>query len=94
MSQELLEEAIRVKAHADCLYDEGQVAQAVARMAGQITSDLADKDPIVLAVMNGGLIPAGLLLPRLQFPLRVDYLHATRYREGTTGHELVWQRSE
>jgi len=44
----------------------------------------------VLVVMNGGLIPAGLLLPRLAFPLKVDYLHATRYRERTFGTDLKW----
>jgi hypoxanthine phosphoribosyltransferase len=43
--------------------------------------------------MNGGLLPTGLLLQRLPFPMKVDYLHATRYREKTVGSlELMWQR--
>jgi hypoxanthine phosphoribosyltransferase len=40
--------------------------------------------------MNGGIIPSGQLLPRLQFPLQLDYIHATRYRGGTRGHDLQW----
>ena len=47
----------------------------------------ASRDP---TVMTGGLILAGRLLPKLIFPLQVDYLHATRYRGDTSGGELHW----
>jgi hypoxanthine phosphoribosyltransferase len=40
--------------------------------------------------MNGGLIFAGQLLPRLAFPLECSYVHVRRYGQGTTGGELVW----
>jgi hypoxanthine phosphoribosyltransferase len=40
--------------------------------------------------MVGGLIPAGNLLPRLDFPLEVDYIHATRYGNEMQGGELNW----
>jgi len=30
-------------------------------------------------------------MSRLQFPLEVDYIHATRYRETTSGDELEWR---
>jgi len=43
--------------------------------------------------MNGGLVPTALLMPGMRFPWKLDYLHATRYREATTGTELVWQRT-
>jgi len=93
MNKELLQEAENVLRQADCIHDEASVDAALESMAVQISTDLEDLNPIVISVMNGGLIPAGLLLPKLAFPLRLDYLHATRYRESTTGHELVWQRS-
>jgi len=93
MNSAILDEAKAVMANADCIHDQAAVDTALDMMAEQIVSDLADKNPIVISVMNGGMVPAGLLLPKLTFPLKVDYLHATRYREQTTGTELVWQRS-
>ncbi|BAP21595.1 hypoxanthine-guanine phosphoribosyltransferase [Pseudomonas aeruginosa] len=42
-------------------------------------------------MMNGGLIFSGKLLPLLDFPLELSYLHATRYRNETSGGELFWK---
>ena len=36
------------------------------------------------------MIPTGHLLSRLNFPLEVDYIHATRYRGTTRGGDLHW----
>lgn len=77
---------------ADLLFDKAAVEQALDNMALEVTNALADTNPIILPVMNGGLIPAGLLLPKLNFSLEVDYLHATRYRGETSGQELAWFR--
>lgn len=75
---------------ADELCTPEQVNAAYDRMANAITEQLGDSDPIVICVMSGGLIPAGHLLTRLNFPLHVDYLHASRYRGETRGGELHW----
>ena len=45
---------------------------------------------LLLCIMNGGLILAGKLATLLDFPLQIDYLHATRYRGETRGAELNW----
>jgi hypoxanthine phosphoribosyltransferase len=81
----------QVMAEADCLYTAEQLDAAIAGMAEQIGADLAERDPLVFCVMNGGLIFAGKLLPLLNFPLEVSYLHATRYRGETSGGELFWK---
>ncbi len=86
----MAEDPHKARANADCLYDAAEVDAAIDRLAAAITRDLAQSDPVVLVVMNGGLIPAGHLLTRLDFPLRLDYLHATRYRERTRGGGLHW----
>jgi hypoxanthine phosphoribosyltransferase len=83
-------EAKAVYEKADRLYSLDEVTTAMKRIAGEITDLLQDADPIVLCVMNGGLIPTGDLLTSFDFPLRVDYIHATRYREQTTGSDLHW----
>ncbi len=42
-------------------------------------------------MLQGGLIPAGMLAPRLAVHIEQDYLHATRYRGDTTGRDLEWR---
>ena len=79
--------------NADCLISQEQVERALDRMAEEITRDLGDKLPVFYCVMNGGLITTGHLLTRLGFPLEVDYLHATRYRNELRGGELFWRVS-
>ena len=60
-------------------------------MAVEIHEKLNEKNPVIICVMVGGLVPMGNLLPRLDFPLEVDYVHATRYRGEITGGELHWK---
>jgi hypoxanthine phosphoribosyltransferase len=79
---------------AELLFDPAAVEQAMDRMAERISHDVADSDPVLLCVMNGGLVPTGMLMTRLHFPLRIDYLHATRYRERTTGTDLQWKKRQ
>jgi hypoxanthine phosphoribosyltransferase len=75
---------------ADLLHSQQAVEAALDRMAAQITAQLADSNPLLLCVLTGGIIPTGQLTTRLDFPLQLDYLHATRYRGATRGGELNW----
>lgn len=84
------QQAYAIYSEADCLYDRSEIEAALDRMALDISYALAEANPLVITVMQGGLITAGMLLPRLAFPLQVDYLHATRYRGETSGAELHW----
>ncbi|MFG1488524.1 hypoxanthine-guanine phosphoribosyltransferase, partial [Oceanospirillum sp. HFRX-1_2] len=86
-----LERIKKVFTEADCLCTKEQVNSALDKMADEITQKLGDELPVVYCVMNGGLITTGHLLTRLEFPLEVDYIHATRYRGETTGGELYWR---
>jgi hypoxanthine phosphoribosyltransferase len=67
-----------------------EVQSALDRMAGEITVRLAGRNPLVVTVMNGGLVFAGQLLPKLPFALEVSYVHVRRYGRETKGGELVW----
>jgi hypoxanthine phosphoribosyltransferase len=87
------EQAWQVYQKADQLYSLEQLETTLDRMGEEITCTLKGKDPVVLCIMNGGLVPTGRLLMRLDFPLRLDYLHATRYREETAGSDLKWLKA-
>ncbi len=67
-----------------------EIELALDRLASRIGDALADRFPIALCIMGGAVVFAGKLLPRLAFPLEFDYLHATRYRDGTRGGEIAW----
>lgn len=84
------QQADLVLAEADLLYDARAIDNALDLMASELNRDYADKDPVVFCVMNGGIVLAGLLMPRFTFSFRFDYLHATRYRENIRGAGLDW----
>ena len=84
------EQAQQVLNDADCLYTSAEVKKAIVDVAQQINKKLHDKNPIVLCVMNGGLVPAGQLLPHFTFSMNLDYIHVTRYAGSTEGGELQW----
>ena len=89
-AQSIFENSQKTLENAELLHSEDEVERAIVKMAKDITNDLHKTDPIVLPVMIGGLILAGKLIPQLDFPLQLDYIHATRYRSGTSGYELNW----
>jgi len=60
------------------------------RVALAIENQLGGSLPVVLTVLNGGIIFAGQLLTRLRFPLELDSIHASRYRGKTSGGEIHW----
>jgi len=84
------QQAFAVYAKADRLYSESEVESALDGMATAVGAKLKDTNPLVLCVMTGGIVVTGKLLTRLNFPLQLDYLHATRYRGATEGGALHW----
>ena len=78
-------------ARAERLYSEEDVSVAVHRVAGEIAEKLKDAYPVLLCVMNGGLLFSGHLMSLLRFPLDFDYLHVTRYGRETSGGEIDWR---
>ena len=87
----LPEHILEVLAKATCLYSKPEVEAALDRLALEIIDALAHSNPIFLCVVVGGIVPLGNLLLRLDFPLEVDYVHATRYRGDTKGKNLEWK---
>lgn len=73
------------------VFDNKDITDALARLAGKLNKQLINTKPVVLTVMQGGLIFAGHLIPKLQCKLEIDYIHATRYNNETSGGELSWK---
>lgn len=79
--------------HSDVLATQDEVRQCIKHLAEKISDQYCDKNPILICLMNGGLFFTAQLSLYLPFPLRIDYLHATRYRQTVTGKDLKWVKS-
>ena len=75
---------------ADLLYSLDEIDQALNSLAESLTQHYADSNPLLLCVMNGSVVTTGNLLPKLNFPLELDYIHLTRYGDKLVGGELEW----
>lgn len=86
----IVHEIEQVAAIAQPIYSAAEVEAAARELAGRIVAHTRNRELLVLCVMNGGLVVTGLLLPHLTNPLRLDYIHATRYRDQIQGNSLRW----
>ena len=83
--------ARQLLADAEVVHSETSVQAALAEVAQAIRARLADRHPIVLCVMTGGVVFCGQLMTKLDFPIDFDYLHATRYGPETQGGKISWR---
>ena len=80
----------KVLKDAQLLYNDVEVNKIISDIGKAITNELKTSNPIVMPVMIGGLVFAGKLIQKLDFPLQIDYIHATRYSGDTHGGKLNW----
>jgi hypoxanthine phosphoribosyltransferase len=81
-----------VRTRADRVFSASEIDAGLTVLATRVTTRCGASNPLLLGVMVGGVVPLGLLLTRLDFPLEVDYVHATRYGATTRGGDLHWVR--
>lgn len=86
----MLNQIQQIANNADLLHSESEVEAAIDKMAENINLFLVERNPLLLCVMNGGIVLGGKLLTRLNFPLTLDAINASRYRNQTQGGEIDW----
>ncbi len=75
---------------AECIFQEREITNAIYSVSIEINKDYKKEKPILLSVMNGATYFTGQLLPHLNFPLEIDYVHATRYQKQIEGNQISW----
>ena len=65
-----------------------EVNAAIERMAEEINAQYGNRPILLLVVLTGAIMPAAWLAARLRMPLRMDFVHATRYDGGTEGGHI------
>ena len=73
------------------VFNNTEINRALDKLADKLNQQLKNEIPVVLCVMQGGLVFSGQLIPKLRCMLEVDYIHATRYNNQTSGSELLWK---
>ena len=90
MAYTMLNKIAAIESSADLLYTESEIELAIDKMAEKINYLLADRNPVFLCVMNGGVVISGKLLPKLTIPCTFDAINASRYRNKTSGGDIQW----
>ena len=90
IQEESIKKYQKILEDAELLYTESEINKVIDDISVAITNKLKKTNPIIMPVMIGGLIMAGQLIPKLNFPLQIDYAHATRYGGGVQGGKLTW----
>lgn len=77
---------------AECLHGRDALDAAIRRLGTEITMALAGERAVFITVMNGGMFFASPLAFAIGTDLEFDYVHASRYRGGTVGRDIQWER--
>ena len=86
-----LEEALEARNNSRQIASEAAVQAALDRIADAAGPVLAHANPLVLAVMQGGVFTAVELCRRFDFPYEFDFIHLTRYGASLTGGQVNWR---
>ncbi len=89
-SAESAPELQQVLQRADLVFDTATIEAAIEALAQRLRARLGETAPLVLCVMQGGLMFTGKLMPLLPLEAEFDYIHATRYNDDTQGDALEW----
>ena len=80
----------QVLQRAELLYDNEVIHSAIEALAKRLTERLRDSSPVVLCVMQGGLMFTAQIMLHLPLDAELDYIHASRYGDATSGDEIKW----
>ncbi len=85
------ETAVSWPEEAELVVTAERVSAALDQQARRLETALpSDQTVTVVVLMNGGMYPAVELTRRIRRPLRIEYVHATRYRGKKTGGDIDW----
>lgn len=85
------EDPRQILRNSTLLASKEQVDAAVEKMAKAVNAYYGDGEIILLIVMTGAVMPAAWLAARLNMPMQMDFLHATRYSGHTEGGDIEFR---
>jgi|TARA_B110000908_G_scaffold51156_1_gene62419 hypoxanthine phosphoribosyltransferase len=82
----------QIRDDSDLVFSRAEITTAVGQMARAADQLLTGTDPIIMAVMNGGMILTAEISLALKTYSRIDYLQVARYQDKTVGGQLHWHK--
>jgi len=73
----------------ELLFPRMMLQARVKELAGQISTDYSDREPIVLGVLNGAVFFFADLVREMTIPSRIDFIRAASYGSGTSSSGSV-----
>ena len=67
-------------AKLEMLFSRQEIDSAVNRLAEEISREFTDKNPLLLGVLKGSFIFMADLVRRLEFPLEIDFVKLSSYK--------------
>jgi hypoxanthine phosphoribosyltransferase len=68
---------------------EGLIAERIAELGAQINAEYADKNPLLIAVLNGSFIFAADLFRQLSIPASISFVKLASYKGTTSTGNVV-----
>ena len=73
----------------EVLLDQDRIARRIAEMGEQITEDYADRPPVLVCVLKGGVVFLADLMREIKRPMELEFVSAASYRLGETQSDNV-----
>lgn len=70
------------------LFTEDQIADVVARLAGEIKKDYAGKNPLLIGCLTGSFVFMADLVRKLGIPLECDFMKVSSYEDRMSAGEI------
>lgn len=70
-------------------FSEEEILAAVRRIAGRISEDYRDQNPLLVGILKGSFVFLADLVRHLDIPFEVDFIRARSYGKGTTSSGAV-----
>lgn len=64
------------------LYSQDEILKRVAQLGTQIGEDYRGKNPIFIGVLKGAFIFLADLIRRIDFPVQIDFVRMSSYKDG------------
>jgi hypoxanthine phosphoribosyltransferase len=66
-----------------------EIADIVARLAGEISRDYNGRNPILVNLLKGAVVFLADLMRQLKIPHQIDFMHVSSYENGTASSGRV-----
>ena len=74
--------SMNIQAKPQVLVPQAEIETTVRRLAGEITKEYRDKNPILLGILKGAFVFLADLARQLDFPLEIEFIRLASYGSG------------